>query len=89
MYENIKPLFKRASDGVIVHAETKKAVSYSFSKDCWGNSVVVIGSVLFATKVSTGQFDNDVGSVLPVVSNLMKIVLLKIKTGSYIEPFRR
>lgn len=89
MYENIKPLFKRASDGVIVHGETKKAVSYSFSKDCWGNSVVVIGSVLFATKVSTGQFDNNVGSVLPVVSNLMKIVLLKIKTGSYIEPFRR
>ena len=89
MYENIKPLFKRASDGVIVHAETKKAVSYSFSKDCWGNSVVVIGSVLFATKVSKGQFDNNVGSVLPVVSNLMKIVLLKIKTGSYIEPFRR
>ena len=88
MYENIKPLFKRASDGVTVHAETNKAVNYSFSKDCWGNSVVVIGSVLFATEVSTGQFDNNVESILPVVSNLMKIVLLTIKTGSYIQPFR-
>ena len=54
MYENIKPLLKKASDGVIVHAETNKVATDLSSKDCWGNSVLVIGSVYFVAEVSTG-----------------------------------
>ena len=72
MYKNIKPLFKKASDGVIVHAEIDKAVNDWSSKDCWGNSVLAIGSMFFITEVSTGPFDDNVESVFPVVSNLMK-----------------